>query len=68
MKITNESMGDLEILLHAILNGGIEVGTVLRENCDDYYPSDNQELDIVEEIDRLYEIVKNHNEYVEADF
>lgn len=68
MKINNEQLEDLEILLHAILNGGLEVGNALRENCDDYLPTDNQKVDIVDEIDRLYEIVKNHNEYVEGEY
>lgn len=47
---------DLEVLLHAILNCGLETTKSLEEN--------NIEFDgnIIDEIERLYEIVKDDNE------
>jgi len=64
--INNEELGDLETLLHAILNGGLEVTNLLNKNCRDYTPQDNQALTVIDEVDRLYEVVKNHNEWVES--
>ena len=63
--MNNNLMFDLETLLHAILNGGLEVGESLRKHCSDYEPQYDQEVDIVEEVDRLYEAVKTHNEECE---
>jgi hypothetical protein len=54
---------DLETLLHAILNGGKEVGDLLRKNCEDFLSED-----IVDEIDRLYDIVKSDNEDYEGEY
>lgn len=60
--LTAETTGDLEILLHAILNGGAEFSKLLKDHCGDYVPTDNQEPNIINEVERLYVKVKNYNE------
>lgn len=50
---------DLETLLHAILNCGLETTTSLKENNTEF------DGDIINEIERLYEIVKDDNEAYE---
>ena len=62
----SEDFGDLEILLHAILNGGKEVTELLNKNCTDYAATDRQFPTVTDEVERFYEIVKNENEHLEG--
>ena len=57
--MNRDDLYDLETLLHAILNCGLETTRSLEENNTEFNGN------IIDEIERLYEIVKNDNEAFE---
>ena len=59
--MNRNNLYDLEILLHAILNCGLETTTSLKQNNTEF------DGDIISEIERLYEIVKDDNEAYEEE-
>jgi hypothetical protein len=57
--INRDALYDLETLLHAILNCGLETCNMLKENNTEY------DGNIVDEVERLYELVKEDNKMYE---
>lgn len=62
-----ETIERLELLLHALLNGGTEVGKIIREHCSDNYMIcyETQKADIMDELDELNHLVKIVKEELE---